>query len=197
MDFILEIPNNLSPEVCEDMIKRFEKDDGKVRGLTADSNPDSPVKRSVDLAISSIDDWKDIDEYLHKQLGEGIDKYMKHIRKKAGTTPWMAYKLEDTGYQIQKTTQYEYYSWHSDEMLRTKRIFTFLWYLNTLDPFYEGGGTAFHQSVGDGGKIIKPEQGKLLLFPATWTYTHMGLPLVTDKKNKYICTGWIHADDAI
>lgn len=196
MDFILEIPGNLSPEVCEDMIKRFENDDRKVRGLTADLNPDSAIKRSMDLAVSSFDEWKDIDEYLHKQLNEGIDKYKEHIRKKCGTTSWMKYSLEDSGYQIQKTTRGEYYSWHDDGMLRTKRIFTFLWYLNTLDPLEHGGGTAFHPSIA-GGKIIKPEQGKLLLFPATWTYIHSGMPVATKNKDKYICTGWIHAPDAI
>jgi hypothetical protein len=52
-----------------------------------------------------------------------------------------------------------------------------------------GGGTAFHPKI-DGGKIVSPERGKLLLFPATWTYIHMGLPLIKGDP-KYIATGWL------
>jgi len=68
---------------------------------------------------------------------------------------------------------------------------TFLWYLTTHDPIAHGGGTAFHPLAGDGGKIVVPERGKLILFPATWTYIHMGLPLFRGDP-KYICTGWLH-----
>jgi hypothetical protein len=196
MDFILEIPGNLSGEMCKKIIEKFDGDDRKYKGVTADMNPDSRFKRSVDLAISSIDDWKDIDTYLCTQLRDGVVKYREHIHGKVGKPSWEDYKIEDTGYQIQKTVKGEYYSWHSDEMMSHKRLFTFLWYLNTLDPIIDGGGTAFHPSIA-GGKIVKPEEGKLILFPATWTYIHMGLPLITDEKNKYICTGWISADDAV
>ena len=65
------------------------------------------------------------------------------------------------------------------------RIITFLWYLNTVE---EGGETEFFN-----GRIsIKPEKGKLLLFPSTWTYIHRGnMPISNDK---YILTGWIYCD---
>ena len=195
MDFVLEIPNNLSDEMCEQMIKRFEEDHRKRRGTTADANPETLVKKSMDLQLTGLECWKDIDEYLHKQLNEGVNKYKEHLMKKIGSVDWVNYRLEDTGYQIQKTTKGQYYSWHYDAWLEDKRIFTFLWYLNDIDPVIDGGGTAFHPTIS-GGKVVKPERGKLILFPATWTYLHMGLPLITEEKNKYICTGWIRSDDA-
>lgn len=198
MDFILEIPNNLSNEMCETIMKRFDNDERARRGVTADFKADSQIKKSKDLMISAYDDWKDVDEYLHKQLNAGITKYKEHIKKKVGgQTSWGKYHIEDTGYQMQKTGVGEYYSWHSDELFGKQRLFTFLWYLNTFDITDEGGGTAFHPSIGDGGKIIQPEQGKLILFPATWTYIHMGMPVITPDKNKYVCTGWIRSDDVV
>ena len=196
MDFVLEIPNSLSSEKCEQMIKRFEGDDRKRRGVTAGANPEQSVKKSMDLTFSGLEGWKDIDEYLQKQLTKGVDKYKEHLMKEVGSLDWVDYMLEDTGYQIQKTTKGEYYSWHKDGIMSQKRIFTFLWYLNDIDPIKDGGGTAFHPSI-DGGKVVKPEQGKLLLFPATWTYLHMGLPLITEEKNKYICTGWIRTNNVM
>ena len=37
---------------------------------------------------------------------------------------------------------------------------------------------------------IKPECGKLLLFPSCWTFPHRGnVPI---SGNKYILTGWVY-----
>ena len=200
MDFVLEIPNNLSKEICEDIIKRFEKDSRSSRGVVGIDGSIRPIKKSLDLMISAYQkEWSDIDEYLHKQLGKGIEKYKEHL-KKIGVGYALAHVLDggainDTGYQVQKTVQGEFYSWHSDSCAKDGRFLTFLWYLTTHDNIQEGGQTGFHQCVGDGGKLVVPEQGKLLIFPATWTYLHSGLAFApTDENNiKYICTGWLHS----
>jgi len=63
----------------------------------------------------------------------------------------------------------------------TGRIITFIWYLNNVE---EGGETLFEDFK------IKPMEGSLLFFPATWTYPHSGaMPTSNDK---YIITGWIY-----
>lgn len=192
MDFVLEIPNNLSPEVCEDIIKRFEKDDRKIRGVTGDPD-NTTVKLSTDLNISGLDEWKDIDTYLHNKLREGLEDYRKYLSNVCAMTDLRVFSGHDAGYQIQRTVTGGYYSWHHDQDFHSKRTITFLWYLNDIHVSMDGGGTAFHPSIG-GGKVITPEQGKLILFPATWTFVHMGLPLIATDKNKYVCTGWVHTD---
>ena len=45
--------------------------------------------------------------------------------KEVGSLDWVDYMLEDTGYQIQKTTKGEYYSWHKDGIMSEKRILLF------------------------------------------------------------------------
>jgi hypothetical protein len=73
MDYVFEIHNNISPEICEEMITLYEKDDRKSPGVTGSKDPKDPVKRSLDLHISCHKEtWGVIDEYLHKQLSEGI-----------------------------------------------------------------------------------------------------------------------------
>lgn len=192
MDFVLEIPNNLSKEKCEDMIKRFEADSAKRPGSTLSGFTEN-VKSSTDLPISSLDEWKDIDNYLFNQLKEGLEKYKCHLIKKGyRDLRYFHQNTEDGGYQMQKTDVGQYYSWHDDALMENGRFLTYLWYLTSHDHISQGGGTAFHSLAGDGGRIINPEQGKLLIFPATWTYIHMGLPL-TQGKPKYICTGWMHS----
>lgn len=192
MDFILEIPNHIHREVCEDMIKRFEKDDNKKPGVTG---PDLKVvkshKSSTDLSIVRDSGWDDVDDYLYNKTQEAFRMYEQHLATK-GLAHGVDYAFKDCydrGYQIKKTTKGEYYNWHNDGLGKQSRFLVFIIYLNDLNPIYDGGGTAFHPTVG-GGKVITPEQGKILIFPATWTYFHMGLPMVSDNP-KYICTGWL------
>ena len=98
-------------------------------------------------------------------------------------------QCDDSGYQIQETKPHEFYDWHTDSSIKQRQLnevsvrnLTYLWYLNTVD---QGGETEFY----DGTKI-SPERGKLLLFPATWTFYHRGRPPLGNK-NKYVCTGWL------
>ena len=67
----------------------------------------------------------------------------------------------------------------------TDRKLTFIWYLNDIK---DGGYTEFI----DGTKI-KPEVGKLVIFPASWEFLHRGVP--PKSEDKYLCTGWVHFDD--
>ena len=187
-DFIFEIPNNISGEKCKEIIKRFEKDNRKHNGKTANPNPNRPAKKSVDLNISGYDEWRDIDNYLYTKLREGLEKYKLHLRKLAGNQDYLFHNINDSGYQIQRTNTGEYFSWHNDSEPRLGRTITYIWYLNTLDPIIDGGGTMFY-----GGKQVVPEEGKLLLFPATWTYIHAGLPYIGGDY-KYVCAGWISAE---
>jgi hypothetical protein len=65
------------------------------------------------------------------------------------------------------------------------RVITYIWYLNTVE---EGGHTEFF-----GSHLIKPEEGKLLLFPSSWTFPHCGkVPISHDK---YIITGWFYVNN--
>jgi hypothetical protein len=56
-----------------------------------------------------------------------------------------------------------------------------------LNDVYEGGETEFVD-----GTLIKPERGKLIIFPAYWNYHHQGRPPISNTK--YIVTGWILVD---
>lgn len=61
------------------------------------------------------------------------------------------------------------------------RVLAWMFYCNTIK---EGGETRFPQQNIN----IKPEKGTLLIWPAGWTHSHLGLP--AKKENKYIVTGW-------
>ena len=204
-EYIYEIKNNLHPDVCKHIIEKFEQDENKGPGKvvgdpinnTCVVQPD--IKVSVDLSIDpSNEEWKDIDKHLFERLESGKDEYVNYLKKmwkeNGGSdindkviSSFLTFNY-DSGYQIQRISKDGHYVYHSDYAPHQKRTVAFIWYLNTLGP-EDGGTTDF--LIHD--VSIKPEQGKLIFFPATWTYIHRGFKVLTDN-TKYIVTGFLMYD---
>ena len=178
--FIVTIDKSLSSDLCKRIIDKFEQDDRKGPGVTG--NGYSPeVKQSTDLLISGLHEWDDIDQELYQSLQKGLDEYFGYIYQYVGELNFIQNPINDQGYQLQRTEPGGFYIWHTDESDEPDktRFLTYLWYLNDVQEGY----TEFLS-----GERIYPEEGKLLLFPASWTYQHRGTP---PKSVKYICTGWM------
>lgn len=195
-DFILEIPNNLSEKFCNIVIDQFEKDDRKKDGVVGMFRRiDKNVKTSIDLCLNEVKNdtpfWNDVDKVLSKKLSDAIIQYKNYISEKFDdytAENWGIFlnDMHDTGYQIQRTDPGGFYVWHNDFMVENSRsrYLTFIWYLNTLEKDQEG-----NTEIIDDIKI-RPETGKLLIFPATWTTVHRGGVLKYGKK--YLITGWLY-----
>jgi hypothetical protein len=70
----------------------------------------------------------------------------------------------------------EAFQLHFDAIdFRSNRYLVMLWYLNDVA---EGGETAFPQLE----LAVKPQTGRLLMFPPYWMYQHQGLPPVSGEK---------------
>jgi len=170
----------LSAEFCLDVISRFESatDEqypGRV-GQTEVENAD--IKRSTDLVISGKKHWADVDSTLFSSLADALSV----IRSKH---TFFHGRFKDYGYAIQRTLPGEFFHWHVDSGSHAfaDRQLVAIWYLN--DVTGPGGDTQFkHQELS-----IKPEMGKLLVFPPFWTHEHRGVTL--EHGVKYIATTWI------
>ena len=192
--------NSLSKEICNDMINFFESDElGKYEGITQ-GGVRKDVKDTIDFQIlpknkNKDPKWSKVRELLEKELTNNIKKYIKNINDAITIDEENSqnkYKVFDDfvsfeTIQLQRYTKLKgRYIYHQDfttDWVNKKyRVITFLWYLNDV---FEGGETEFWAKYK-----IKPETGKLLFFPATWTYPHRGMmPISNDK---YIITGWIY-----
>jgi len=178
--FIYEFQNSLSADECNQIINRFEdsKEDhyqGRV-GQNFTENVD--VKKSTDMVISGKKNWKDFDTIFFTSLSKALSAVKKEFDFFSGP-------FKDIGYAVQKTNPGEYYHWHIDSGSHqfSDRQLVAIWYLNDVDG--PGGETEFlNQNVK-----IKPETGKLILFPPFWTHEHRGVTL--QKGVKYIATTWI------
>ena len=139
---------------------------------------DREVKRSTDLVVSGKSHWKDIDRALFRSLGMA----MQELRE---TFTYFKGPFKDVGYAIQRTSPGEYYHWHIDGGSHefSQRQLVAVWYLNDVPG--PGGETEFSfQDIR-----IRPEAGKLLLFPPFWTHEHRGVTLQAGVK--YIATTWV------
>jgi hypothetical protein len=178
--FIFEMPQALPIDVCSEMMRRFEAcPDEQYEGRIGQTvSRDRSIKKSTDLVVSGKDNWKDIDQALFRSLGTAI-------REMRETYPFFTGPFKDSGYAIQRTMPGEHYHWHIDGGSHefSQRQLVAVWYLN--DVAGPGGETEFsYQDVK-----VRPEAGKLLLFPPFWTHEHRGVTL--EKGVKYIATTWV------
>jgi hypothetical protein len=193
--------NSLSDELCNEIIELFEKEPLKHDGTTH-GGLNKNIKDTTDYVIKyNNDKWKDILNFLDDELTRNINKYFSEllntdIYKLSGENSPEKFNffsnasLCHAGFLIQKYEKNKgRYIYHNDSEISKKnnkyRILTFIWYLNSI---IEGGETGFHADE----ILIKPTIGKLILFPATWTYPHRGKIPISDPK--YIITGWVHVD---
>jgi hypothetical protein len=177
--FIFEKCNALPLDICNEMIRRFEQyaDEQYEGRLGQQAGKDRSIKKSTDLVVSGKPHWQDIDRELFRSLGLAIQEFRE-------TYPFFKGPFKDSGYAIQRTNAGEHYHWHIDGGSHefSQRQLVAVWYLN--DVAGPGGETEFsYQDVR-----IRPEAGKLLLFPPFWTHEHRGTTL--RQGVKYIATTW-------
>lgn len=178
--FVFEKQNALPKEFCADVISRFEEDQqGQYKGRIGQLvNEDDSIKKSTDLVVSGKDHWKDVDKALFQSLGRAILEFREAY-------PFFKGPFKDMGYGVQRTNPGEHYHWHIDGGSHdfSHRQLVAIWYLN--DVTGPGGETEFlFQDIK-----IKPELGKLILFPPFWTHEHRGVTL--ESGVKYIATTWV------
>lgn len=183
--------HSLSPELCKDIIEIYEKTQNKHRASTLDGLNEDFLK-AMQCYIDNITDpnWPKIHEFLQKELTQNVLKYMKTLDHQIGDGNKYQHMNEDIIYNTLHINKYEYknegkYEYHIDRYLPPgmvhERHITFIWYLNDVA---EGGETEMK-----GNLRIKPESGKLLLFPSTWTYPHCSRKTISN--DKYVIVGWL------
>jgi hypothetical protein len=178
--FIFEKRQALPDFLCRDMIQRFEaRQDEQYQGrIGQTAYEDSSIKKSTDLVVSGKEHWKDVDNNLFRSLGLALKEFRE-------VYPYFKGPFKDMGYAIQRTNPDEHYHWHIDGGSHdfSQRQLVALWYLNDVEG--PGGETEFlFQDIK-----VKPEEGKLILFPPFWTHEHRGVTL--EKGVKYIATTWV------
>ena len=168
-------------DICREMIERFERHaeeqyPGRI-GQTAAF--DDSIKRSTDLVMSGKAGWRDLDRELFRSLNRAMNEFRQgfpFFRR-----PVQGHGLRHPAHRPRRLLPLAH-RWRQPRVRRDRQLVA-IWYLNDVDG--PGGETQFHhQDVS-----IKPEAGKLLLFPPFWTHLHRGNTLQSGRK--YIATTWV------
>ena len=186
MEYIYEAHNIVPRALCEEIMEKFENDPDKEPGTVGVGKVFETFKKTIDLQVYTKPEWKMINDQIQLHLVSGIKKYFEylfinafhrddhHILEKT-----FGYNIAITNFQVQRYKVGDFFGWHVDDKIGDKRLLAFIIYFNDNES-----GTEFIN-----GKNIKPECGKILFFPSTWTYPHRGQEV--EKGVKYIMTGFI------
>lgn len=183
--FIEEYPGLVPADLCERIIARFEADPHRVpsniniQGYKTAGD----VRTGTSLPLPLTGDWKPMVEAVIPALQQAVQAYaqkypaMAEIIQKEG--------LHCTGPIVERVNPGQGFDWHADQTAYSwERVLTTLLYLRTIE---DGGATEFLQQ----GRSIKPEVGKVALFPGGWTHLHRGVS--PTREPKYVlCSFWIY-----
>jgi hypothetical protein len=199
MDFIYINENSLCDELCDEIINFFENQEiGKFEGRTG-SGLDKKIKDTTDFVIPKDDiKWAKIENLLERELSKNVKKYVEDINKTYRNANLNENSddifniIKDSvehrffmiqRYDVNKGRYIYHHDFRVDDERKSHRVITYIWYLNDV---LDGGETDFF----NGKIVITPKRGKLVLFPASWTYPHSGK--MPKSSNKYIITGWLY-----
>lgn len=188
-EFIGIFENVVSKEFCEKVISHFDylEETGYYIKPRLGRNPLQVSDQQLfltDTPFSSDFELHSLHKSISHEFNSGISECLDNYRSK------YSYLLDldnvtVNDLKVQKTRPGEgFHAWHCESFDRytANRILTLQLYLNTIE---DGGETEFlYQS-----QRIKPEQGKLLIWPAGYTHIHRGNPPLKDTK--YIITTWM------
>ena len=171
-------------EVCDEIIDYFDFNDkyhkkGTVGKISSEVKIDPEMKDSIDLSIGSQNFdicFESYRGYLQQVLFNYLDKYQ-----------WANEVSEFNIYERINIQKYPisggFKKWHFENGGNSKTILRHLVFMTYLNDVEEGGTEFFYQNVTTPAK-----KGLTLIWPAGWTHPHRGQ--VSNKKEKYIVTGW-------
>lgn len=183
--FIEEFPRAVPLDLCAKIIACFERDPArKASRVIVEGAAESHEFRSgTQLAINrQSPEWEALFMATVPALRETMERY---IAKHAGLAHLVQSEgLDCTLPMIERVDPGQGFTWHYDATRSvTNRVVAGLLYLKTVT---EGGETEFTD-----GRKVKPEAGKIALFPPHWTHFHRGV--TPTRETKYVMSYfWIY-----
>jgi hypothetical protein len=163
--------------ICDKLIQYHQNSNKKAEG-TLGRRVNKNYKDSTDVMIEDKDLYN---EYVNNNLQKVIDEYRKKyifsdLNSSWDIIEWINIQHYAPGGQAFKV-------WHTERSgpITLDRHLVFMTYLNDITD--QGETEFYYQKIK-----VKPEKGLTLIWGSDWTFTHRGIPSMT--QDKYIATGW-------
>tara|TARA_B100001778_G_C18288395_1_gene494194 strand:- start:92 stop:637 length:546 start_codon:yes stop_codon:yes gene_type:complete len=176
MNHIQIYDNTLSKNTCNNIIKYFDNNPNKQKEKDS-SHEDTRIyvhRDRCDDIISRL-----LQEDILPCLEKGLEKYKKTFPFLNELVYWSMLPT----FNIQKFDgdKEGYFAKHceSGNLRTSERMLAWMIYLNNAKC-----GTRFYHPTKD----VEAKQGRLVIWPAEWTYPHSGI--TPNIGEKYLMTGW-------
>ena len=179
MDKFIRTIELFDENICRSLIETFESTKDKERV----DNSGVPNFTQVNLNASG-----NVDKFIQLLCYKIVDVVKDYKKDLPDYVEWFPdrFYFEELRVKKYEPGTEDQFGLHVDvqDHATAKRYLAFLVYLN--DDF-KGGETTFPYNK----LTIKPETGKVLVFPPTWQYPHKGVP-VKSGSPKYIMSTYLH-----
>ena len=192
-DYIVEYRNAFSHELCDELMSKWQPPKSNFMLDFHSTTPASiieEIKTNRDHRLNTRQHGE-LNLRYHETLQICKDKYAKIACEKnedriaynggPNLAESMIAESIQTDVIVSRTDPGEIYNWHTDFLgydTHPARLLTCILYLNDMDED-AGGCTEFTN-----GRSVRPEKGKVLIFPATIHYIHRGTRV--NKGSKYV-----------
>lgn len=178
----------LGAEYCQVIIDRFEADPRRHPSTVGRTEKVEHPGRSGTILFlhDTMDDWKDVVVQTHTAIEKAVTDY-------ASQFPLLAGQLEagQVGCRfprIERVDPGQGFEWHADNAGTdtADRVVACLLYLSDVK---DQGYTEFHHQT----LKVKPEPGKIVVFPPYWTHMHRGISPMSETKYT-MSFFWVYLD---
>jgi len=179
-DYIVVIKNAVTPALCDAILAEYVGCDDWIDTVISDGSINTQIRNcsTIGMSFSNIINKNsklrgELDKYLHTSVSATIKKYVEKY-------PACAIQ-QDTGYDLLKYKEGQFYIEHIDSFRDLPRVISCSMALN---DDYEGGEFAFFNQ-----KLkYKIPKGSAILFPSNFMYPHEIMPVT--KGTRYSVITW-------
>jgi hypothetical protein len=179
VDLIKVYDNALDSSICEYLVDLFDNQQDIHERLENNRKPNFTQINFTEISKNSLD-IKDAHNIVLKSVLNYKEDYYSFIDKRCFPESNAFEQLRIKKYNTDGNDAFDPHVDVTDHE-SSRRFLSFLFYLNDVS---EGGETVFKD------KTIKPQSGRLVVFPPMWMYPHCGKEPVSNPK--YILSTYLH-----
>jgi prolyl 4-hydroxylase len=175
-DLIQVYSNALDEETCKSLIDIFENNEDKHERIERNRRPN--------FTQFNLTQYSEDNKEIHNLI---ISKTLQYKKEYYEFVDGRCFPKENAfeQFRIKKYNNdgNDAFDAHVDviDYASSRRFLSFFWYLNAVE---EGGETVFSDVT------IKPETGKLVVFPPLWMFPHQGNSPISNEK--YLLSTYLH-----
>lgn len=162
---------------ADKILKKFKAD--KRKAVEGNKDLTKNYRQGKSLTITGLKDWNKFDKHISERVYEASKQY------NFANGEFIGGNVKDTGYHLHEYKPGDVCKQHVDGGQFQMNIFlSCIFFLNTV----KGGELVFPNQ----DYTVKPKEGSVLLFPASFAYPHFTKP---SPNSRYVAVTWLAFQD--